>query len=387
MEFLQPILLWGLLGLSIPIAIHLWNGKKGKTISWAAMAWLSEQENQSSKSIRLDQILVLLLRLILLTLLVLLLSKLILKFWLLPDETKTVHLVTPDQQVFEEYRFEIDRAMDAGEEVFWLEPELSEVTTEINPNWLVEKGVQETLNNLEGPISELHIYLPNSQSYLPEIPIISPVKPIVHIAKSAKMKPAFTSIKADSSYVLEQNELGVLEVSSTSSLNPSKKELLELSYFLGNLGEGEKSTIRAAMNSISEVMKIKCVETDQQDQGNLVFDSQKPDHLDPSTFYFLVSHQGYSMDQNVVLIQEQLNFDQSEMVRNGQLPEFILVNFLEFLGIQPLSAEVTQHQIESRFIAKETPKEDKKSGFEIVLVALFVLTYGAERYYSNQRGI
>ena len=77
MEILQPILLWGLLGLSIPLAIHLWNGKKGKNVAWAAMAWLSEQENQSSKSIRLDQILVLLLRMILLVLFVLLLSHLI----------------------------------------------------------------------------------------------------------------------------------------------------------------------------------------------------------------------------------------------------------------------------------------------------------------------
>ncbi|MBN3518610.1 BatA domain-containing protein [Algoriphagus lutimaris] len=387
MEFLQPILLWGLLGLSIPIAIHLWNGKKGKTISWAAMAWLSEQENQSSKSIRLDQLLVLLLRLILLALLVLLLSKLIVKSWLLPDETKTVHLVAPDSQVFEEYRFEIDRALDAGEEVFWLEPELSDLNSEINPHWLIERGVQEALNNLEGPISELHIYLPNSQSYLPEIPIISPVKPLIHIAKSAKMRQTFTPIKVDSSYVLEQNEIGVLEVGSTNSYNQPKEELLEISYFLGNLEEEEKSTIRAAMKSISEVMKVKCVETDQQDQGNLVFDSQKPEKLDSSTFYFLVSNHGYSMDQNVVLIQDQLDFDHSEMVRNGQLPEFILVNFLEFIGVQSLPVEVTHHQTEARFIAKEIPKEDKKSGFEIILIAMFVLTYGAERYFSNQRGI
>jgi hypothetical protein len=387
MEFLQPILLWGLLGLSIPIAIHLWNGKKGNQISWAAMAWLSEQENQSSKSIRLDQFLVLLLRILMIILLVLLLSHLILRSWALSEDLKIVHLVAPEKQVFEEFRFELEQANEKGEEVFWLEPGISDISNDINSDWLSSDQIQKTLNNLPLPISKLNLYLPNSQDFLPEKLIINPVKPIIHLAKTSKIKAFNSTIELDSSRVLELDEFGVLTVSESGSTNEVIAEMKNLRYYLGDLNEEEKTNVKSALKSISSVMKIKLEKVDELSQAKVIFDVIYPETIDSDKLYFLSGSSGFPHVSNVLLISEKLNFESSEMVRNGQLPEFILRELIKFSGVKPIEVEVTKNQIASRFLITEEENQNKKSGLEILLVGLFVFTFGLERFFSNQRGV
>ena len=62
-DFNTPTLLWGLLGLAIPILIHFWHQKQGKRLDWAATQWLSEKNLQQARGIRLDNIWLLILRL------------------------------------------------------------------------------------------------------------------------------------------------------------------------------------------------------------------------------------------------------------------------------------------------------------------------------------
>jgi len=81
MELLQPIFLWGMLGLSIPLLIHLWNGRQGKTLAWAASQWLPTSKTQPVQSIRLDHWLLLFLRMLLILLIVMLLSQVFIKSW------------------------------------------------------------------------------------------------------------------------------------------------------------------------------------------------------------------------------------------------------------------------------------------------------------------
>jgi Aerotolerance regulator N-terminal len=54
MLFLNPILLWGLLAAVIPIAIHLLNKRRHKTIQWAAMQFLlrATRESRGKKKLR-----------------------------------------------------------------------------------------------------------------------------------------------------------------------------------------------------------------------------------------------------------------------------------------------------------------------------------------------
>ncbi len=74
MFFLNPTYLWALLGLLIPVAIHLWSKKEGKTIKVGSTKLLTETESKKSSSIQLNEWFLLLLRMFLLAILVLLIS-------------------------------------------------------------------------------------------------------------------------------------------------------------------------------------------------------------------------------------------------------------------------------------------------------------------------
>lgn len=73
-QFLNPAFLWGLLGLSIPIGIHLLSRKEGKVIRMGSLRHLQETSTQKFKGIRLNEIVLLILRCLLIGFLILLLS-------------------------------------------------------------------------------------------------------------------------------------------------------------------------------------------------------------------------------------------------------------------------------------------------------------------------
>ncbi|HTE11879.1 MAG TPA: BatA domain-containing protein [Chitinophagaceae bacterium] len=66
-QFLQPIWLYALAGLSIPVIIHLWNQQPGKTLRIGSIALVTENAVSHKKSIRLTELFLLLLRCLLLS--------------------------------------------------------------------------------------------------------------------------------------------------------------------------------------------------------------------------------------------------------------------------------------------------------------------------------
>ena len=59
MLFLNPLLLWGLLAAAVPVAIHLLNRRRHKTIQWAAMQFLLKATRESRGKKKLRHILIL----------------------------------------------------------------------------------------------------------------------------------------------------------------------------------------------------------------------------------------------------------------------------------------------------------------------------------------
>jgi hypothetical protein len=74
-QFLYPIGLLALAGLIIPLIIHLWNVKQGKTLKIGSIALLGESSRASSKSFKINDWLLLVLRCLLLVLLAFLLAQ------------------------------------------------------------------------------------------------------------------------------------------------------------------------------------------------------------------------------------------------------------------------------------------------------------------------
>lgn len=119
MHFLYPIGLLALAGLIIPLIIHLWNVKQGKTLKIGSIALLGESSRASSKSFKINDWLLLLLRCLLLALLAFLLAQPYLKRIVSGNSKKGWILVEKNnfQQVFKTHSKTIDSLIKQGCEI------------------------------------------------------------------------------------------------------------------------------------------------------------------------------------------------------------------------------------------------------------------------------
>ncbi|GGN04797.1 hypothetical protein GCM10010967_44770 [Dyadobacter beijingensis] len=120
MTFLQSYWLWGMLAVAVPVAIHFWYQKRGKTIEWAAMRWLGEQTTLQHRGFRLNEVALMLVRCLVVALLALVLSKPVVHWLKSANRLRVVHIVQGDRLVTEAWRFELNGAMQKGEPVYWL---------------------------------------------------------------------------------------------------------------------------------------------------------------------------------------------------------------------------------------------------------------------------
>ncbi|MBK6267419.1 BatA domain-containing protein [Marivirga sp. S37H4] len=117
MSLVNPIWLWGLMALLIPLLIHLWSKQKTRVLPFGSIRFLKESSNNRSRSIQLTSVLLMLLRMLIITLLVLLLAK-----WVLPssgNEKKQNWLLLGDgidlPQAYENEIFEVYQVTDLKE--------------------------------------------------------------------------------------------------------------------------------------------------------------------------------------------------------------------------------------------------------------------------------
>jgi hypothetical protein len=118
-QFLYPIGLLALAGLIVPLIIHLWNVKQGKTIKIGSIALLGESSRASSKSFKINDWLLLLLRCLLLILLVFILAQPYLKKIVSGESKKRWILVDKAifPSVFKVQRKTIDSLLNKGYEI------------------------------------------------------------------------------------------------------------------------------------------------------------------------------------------------------------------------------------------------------------------------------
>lgn len=75
MAFLNPILLFGVLAVAVPIAIHLRNRRRVERVWWGAMRFLKAAVERNERRLRLEDLILLLLRCALVVLLALMLAR------------------------------------------------------------------------------------------------------------------------------------------------------------------------------------------------------------------------------------------------------------------------------------------------------------------------
>ncbi|MFN3997207.1 BatA domain-containing protein [Algoriphagus sp.] len=380
MEFLQPILFWGLLGISIPIFIHLWNGRRGKVLDWAAMNWLSGQESQSSRSFKLEQLLLLFLRILIWAILVLLAVGLWFDFLGKNDSKPIVHLVQPDTEVESEFRFEIEQALEKGEQVFWLAEGLPEYEVGQFPegNWK-EFEMQKALDLLPNRLDSLHIYSLGLENDFGSNLLFVPEIPVLHVSTLDKRSYSKARIGLDSIRFLSVDKSGLLQLDSaerTSDLIYSGS--IEVSFSLKN--QENRAQLLAAFEAINEIYGISFTEVSEG--GKLVLTDQFPETNSKEKLYFLIESSDRILPQNVINLENQSGLTWEEMIEKGLLPELILEPLVDFLGIHPKEKRLTIHQLEQRFIQISESKMAALPNTAILLLILFLILFGLERYYA-----
>ncbi|MVN20957.1 BatA domain-containing protein [Mucilaginibacter arboris] len=119
LQLLNPLWLWTIAGIIVPIVIHLWHIKTGKTLKIGSIALLGESARQSSRSFRITDLILLLLRCLMLIILALLLTA---PFWQKQAKlTKAKGWVLlekqPVKEVYARFKPQIDSLIKAGYEI------------------------------------------------------------------------------------------------------------------------------------------------------------------------------------------------------------------------------------------------------------------------------
>ncbi|WP_020607625.1 BatA domain-containing protein [Spirosoma spitsbergense] len=391
MPFIEPLFLWGALAVVIPVAIHFWHQKQGKPLPWAAMQWLTEARQQQSRGLRLDNILLLLIRCSLLLLLAILLAKPLLNWFTQPPRIERVHLVQPSQAVLTNFRFELTEAQKKGERVVWANPKLSPVTVASKlPDSQTPFGplsLQTAINQLDGKNTVLHLYLTPTQT-LSDVPAITvPLRFRLHTAVDSTTQPG-AYLLATGNRSMFINRAGKLIVS------PARDAMLKFQSAPAHTGpiqtliqyrdKAEQQTVEAALTALTDVYGLDIAVTKNPVQNqpyDLILTDQLPTNPSPQTLY-LVSAVQQSALPNVVFSNETLTPQTSDRVAGGQLPEWLGLQILRHYGLETNTKPLSKQALNALFVPTDTPPKEQHAGIQQVLLLLLIGLLILERWLA-----
>lgn len=380
MTFIEPFLLWGVLAILIPIAIHFWHQKRGKPLPWAATQWLTERNQQQSRGLRLDNVLLLLLRCLLLVLLAILLAQPVLNWFNKEKAIQRIHLVQPNPLVLADFRFELDEARTKDEQVILLEPL-------INP-----LSLQTAIHNLPNENTELHLYLVNQQA-LADVPAISvPERYRLHtvIDSTSKPRPYLALTNGKRLFIDPRGKLtSTATPDPTLSFQAAPTHSGPIRVWLDYKSAAERQTIRAALNALAGVYSLPLL-IDEKTAPALSYNWILTDRpistgelaQNPKTL-FTVSGNGQTLpSNNVVFTPEMLTPQTSELVAGGQLPEWLGEQLIRHFGLIMNSTPLSQQGLKSLFFPSARQKRTQQAGTQNVLTLLFIVLLIAERWVA-----
>ena len=411
MEFLNPGILWGALAISLPVILHFWHQKRGKELPWAASRWLSGLVLQKSRGIRLENLLLLILRCLLLLLLVFWLSEPLFKR--LTGKQEKVHWIQPDKAVVENFRFELEEAEKRGEKRFWFNGEpvtaLSILPEDTGADLQLGINKVRTEGQAEIYLSGTDDFTRFSRVYLPEPYRLHPLssrfgEPGGGEALSADRlmagndNPSGGRVRAKGAQgegdtpsagkVYTRDEPGVKGDDKSSMSKGTALTEVRVSQIGGSasrplkvLLESEKASVSAALKAITDVYGLH-FEVDSQRQAGRRYDLVFSHEPDSSAELSVVSAAAalpanrMTAAHRVIWFNERLTAETSDAVFNGQLPEILL----EALVKDRPALVLSDRQLRDKFAVR--PPRSIESSFHSVILVLFILALGAERWFA-----
>ena len=129
MTFLSPIWFFALAALSIPVLIHLWNIRPGKTLKVGSISLITEASKNTSRSFKLLDLLLLLLRCLLLTLIALFLAAPVWQKNIGNYKAKGWVLVPKEnlKETYQKFKPQIDSLTKAGIELHYFNKDFGKI--------------------------------------------------------------------------------------------------------------------------------------------------------------------------------------------------------------------------------------------------------------------
>lgn len=396
MTFLNPALLWGILAVAVPIALHFWHQQQAKPMPWAMLRWLETPNQPPKRGFRFDNWLLLALRCLLLTTLALLLAR--------PDfpdrntgiTTKAVHLVEPNSQLVAAYRFELEQAQQRDEPLYWATIPLLPVTLLSEPPQLQPLNpllLQAAIDQATAPQARLHVYLRNTANWTDSPAIRVPASFALHTLPSAEKAPSASLALTDGNR-LTVNSTGRLVVETTTPAATSPVVTAPLRVLIQFTNPTERATVRAALGALTEVYKLTYL-VDEQPVANQPYTwilTDKPlSDPKPGTIYTLTSQPIRPDWPNVHYLPGPLT-PTNDDVANGQLPEQLGAHLAEGLGLwrntnplsRPAFAALFTH--DQAALADVLPTAHPRNVLQSGLLVVFLSLILVERWLAIRRG-
>lgn len=365
MTFLQPYMLWGMLAVAVPVAIHFWYQKKGRTIEWAAMRWLGEQTILRHRGLRLNEVWLMILRCLIVVLAALILSKPIIDRFKSTVGPVTIHLVQPDPLVTDTYRFELEKALRESGKVYWLGTtpglvsDLSQMPSSQPDLGIIQQNIN-ALSNGNGQTFKLYfrndIALPDFQKvYIPGAFQLFPA------ADSSRRKP----------FSLADKKPGPVRI------------LMENSDVI------EQKTIQAGLAALAEVYGFVFEIENKKSPGkhyDWVFTNNQVHHPEAGTRY-IVSGAAPEWDApaSVTFLPDSLKFASSELVESGRFPEWLGDLLVKDLKLRQDNALLNNSQLAALFARADATGTHQEAAMRPWLLLGFVLLLIAERWLALRK--
>ena len=359
MNFTQPVMLWGMLAIAIPVFIHIWNKKKGIVIEWATTQWLLDKSQQQHRGIRLDNILLLILRCLLIILLAFLLSQPIIKLFDQTQSTKKIHLVEPVGNVIENYRFELETALKNGEQVYWISASPVSIS---NLSSLPEKKetdillIQKSVNNLARNGEELNLYLTNTQ----ELAAVPAIYVPGHFRLHAVNNPVAKAM-------------------------PDFRKMPQVNVLLDYSSPTERQTVRAALNALVSVYAFPlAIDFDKKSEKKYdwVLTDKIMENPSPKTLYVFSGSKnpvGSIPVSNEIHAPGSFEIQTSEMVSSGRLPEWLGEILIKHYKLDKNINPLSDKQLNSLFVNVHTFEDKSWEKIRKYLIAAFTVLLIIER--------
>ncbi len=321
MQLINPIWLWGLTGLLIPIGIHLLSRKQGKIIKFGSLRHLEESQTKQSINVRLNEVPLLMLRCGLIFLIVILLCGLSLD---LLQSQKSEWIVLEDGLERDpSVKSLIDSLTQQGFEVKSMKKGFPDVSVQqaepfVNYWEMVDKLPIESLNkvivvsySLASKFRGKRISLPENVTWISKEPeqkefTLSAIKfsndsVLMRMGKSSSLQTSFTNLT-------ERIDQSTQQSSSGKSIGPMPPDTLRITIYADHDFEYDRRIIVAALHAIEKTMPVVFKISIQKPA------EKQPDNNIDWTIWLSQKDPG-NLNTSSILLREDLN-DNSPLLKN-----------------------------------------------------------------------